>query len=178
VVTQSHRVVKELLRLFDADANRGTYVTRARDLVVSPENSRRRLETFIRKARKRIDIYDPQVSDDAMLALLTRKVAQGVVVRILGELERKWAESGIDARAYPTGRLHVRAMIRDGRRAFVGSQSLRKLELDGRREVGIIVRDPGTVRRMKKTFDRDWKNTKQPSTKTSGRGKKKRGASA
>jgi hypothetical protein len=36
----------------------------------------------------------------------------------------------------PTHRLHVRAMARDGDAAFVGSQSLRALELDGRREVG------------------------------------------
>ena len=160
VMTQSHRVVKELLRLFDSDANRTAYVTRARDLVVSPENARRRLERFIRKARKRIDIYDPHVSDDEMLTLLSLKVEKWVEVRILGWLEHKWAESGIDVRAYPSGRLHVRAMIRDGRRTFVGSQSLRKLELDGRREVGLIVRDQAIVRRMKKTFDRDWKNTK------------------
>ena len=35
----------------------------------------------------------------------------------------------------------MRAIIRDGTAAFVGSQSLRKLELDGRREVGVIVSD-------------------------------------
>ena len=33
-------------------------------------------------------------------------------------------------------RLHVRAIVRDRKAAFVGSQSLRKLELDKRREVG------------------------------------------
>jgi hypothetical protein len=40
-------------------------------------------------------------------------------------------------------RLHVRAMVRDGRRAFIGSQSLRRLELDERREIGLIIRDLG-----------------------------------
>jgi hypothetical protein len=33
-------------------------------------------------------------------------------------------------------RLHVRAIIVDGRRAFLGSQSLRRIELDERRETG------------------------------------------
>ena len=159
VVVQSHRIVKELLRLFESDANRTEYVPRVRDLVISPENARRRLESFIRKARKRIDIYDPQVSDDDMVKLLRRRVEKGVAVRILGTLEKKWAKAGFDVRPCP-GHLHVRAIIRDGRRAFVGSQSLRKLELDRRREVGLIIRDRGIVRKLQKTFDRDWSETK------------------
>jgi hypothetical protein len=40
-------------------------------------------------------------------------------------------------------RLHVRAIVRDGRNAFIRSQSLRKLELDDGRE-------------MLATFESDW----------------------
>ena len=160
IVTQSRRVVKEILRLFDSDANRTEYVSRVRELVVSPENARKRLESFLRKARRRIDIYDTQVSDDAMLTLLRQKVENGVEVRILGKLEAKWAKAGFDARPFPGKRLHVRAIIRDGRRAFVGSQSLRKIELDNRREVGLIIRERALVRKIQNTFDRDWKETK------------------
>ena len=160
VQTRSRKTVKELLRLVDSDANRTDYVPRARDLVVSPENARRRLEEFIRRARTCLDIYDPQASDDAMLALLERKVQEGVRVRMLGELEKKWQKAGFKARAFPGGRLHVRTIIRDGRRAFVGSQSLRKLELDERREVGIIIRERAIVRAIEKTFRKDWNATK------------------
>ena len=53
-------------------------------------------------------------------------------------------------------RLHTRTIIRDRHQAFVGSQSLRKLELDSRREVGLIVRDPGVIRRLVATFELDW----------------------
>ena len=165
VVSRSPRLIKELLRLFDSDASRTDYVPRMRDLVVSPENARRRLEAFIRKARTRIDIYDPQVSDDGMLQLLQRRVEKGVDVRIIGKLERKWDTGAFDARGYPGKRLHVRAIIRDGRRAFVGSQSLRKLELDDRREVGVIVRDRAVVRKLQKTFERDWAKTDESSTR-------------
>jgi phosphatidylserine/phosphatidylglycerophosphate/cardiolipin synthase-like enzyme len=65
----------------------------------------------------------------------------------------------------------VRAIIRDGRRAFVGSQSLRKLELDGRREVGVIVRDRAVVRKLQKTFERDWARTKERSTRRTSEAK-------
>jgi len=160
----SNRVVKEILRLFESDANRTDYTPRNRDLVISPENARGKLEEFLRRAKRTLEIYDPQVSDDQMLELLRRKADAGVEVRILGELEKKWHGAGFDAREFPGKRLHVRAIVRDGRRAFIGSQSLRKLELDDRREVGIIIRDRVIVRAIAKTFRRDWKLTKKKKT--------------
>jgi hypothetical protein len=53
-------------------------------------------------------------------------------------------------------RLHTRTMIRDAREAFVGSQSLRALELDQRREVGVVVRDAHVVKALQTTFESDW----------------------
>jgi cardiolipin synthase len=159
VQVQTRRIVKEILRLFESDANRTDFKPLVRDLVVSPENARRRLERFLRRARTSLDIYDPQVSDDQVLALLQRKAERGVKIRILGCLEKKWENAGFKAREFPGKRLHVRAIVRDGRRAFVGSQSLRKLELDHRREVGLIIRDRAIVQSIAKTFKRDWKLT-------------------
>jgi phosphatidylserine/phosphatidylglycerophosphate/cardiolipin synthase-like enzyme len=55
----------------------------------------------------------------------------------------------------------VRAIVRDGRRAFVGSQSLRKLELDERREVGLIIRAPAIVNAIGRVFEKDWERCSQ-----------------
>ena len=46
--------------------------------------------------------------------------------------------------------------MRDGAAAFVGSQSLRKLELDGRREVGIIITNTRVARGIQAVFEADW----------------------
>jgi phosphatidylserine/phosphatidylglycerophosphate/cardiolipin synthase-like enzyme len=54
-------------------------------------------------------------------------------------------------------RLHVRAIVRDGTRAFVGSQSLRKEELDSRREVGLLISNPTVTRKIMQVFEADWK---------------------
>jgi len=56
-------------------------------------------------------------------------------------------------------RLHTRTIIRDGRQAFVGSQSLRQPELDLRREIGIVVRDSKVVNLLLATFEKDWVST-------------------
>ena len=56
-------------------------------------------------------------------------------------------------------RLHIRAIIRDGQRAFMGSQSLRKLELEKRREIGVIIHDETVVRQMQTIWEEDWART-------------------
>jgi phosphatidylserine/phosphatidylglycerophosphate/cardiolipin synthase-like enzyme len=156
IVTRNRKLVQEAAKLFEADFNRQAYVPSHQRLVVSPENARERLARFLAGARRQLLIYDPKVSDDAMLEIVTERMAAGVDVKIIGKVEDKWK---IPAEKYSGRRLHVRAIIRDGRRAFVGSQSLRKVELEKRREVGIIVDDEKTVRRMMSVFEQDWAAT-------------------
>ena len=57
-------------------------------------------------------------------------------------------------------RLHVRAIVRDGKSAFLGSQSLRKLELEARREIGVIFHDSASVKKMISVFEKDWEAAK------------------
>jgi phosphatidylserine/phosphatidylglycerophosphate/cardiolipin synthase-like enzyme len=80
-----------------------------------------------------------------------------VDIRVLGRIGKKGTD--LKVQKLPKRRLHVRAIVRDGRRAFVGSQSLRKLELDARREVGIIIREPKIVKRLQEVFEADWAQT-------------------
>jgi cardiolipin synthase len=156
VVTKNPKLVNEATKLFMADFDRLTYTPGYERLVVSPENARERLGRFISGARKQLLIYDPQVSDDAMLRLITERIKAGVDVRILGRVEAKW---NVKSERFPGKRLHVRAIIRDGKRGFVGSQSLRRLELEKRREVGVIVTDVSVVKQMQEIFEKDWAQT-------------------
>jgi len=158
VTTRNHALVREALKLFEADSARQPYVAGFVRFIVSPENSQERLSEFIKGAHTQLLIYDPQVSDSAMLRLLVERAKAGVDVRIIGKVSQK--ERGeLTAEEYPGKRLHVRAIIRDGRRAFVGSQSLRKLELDKRREIGVMVAEPTVVKQMQKVFEEDWART-------------------
>jgi cardiolipin synthase len=157
VVTKDKRLLKEATALFDADCTRQTYTPGYDRLVVSPESSRTILSAFIKKARKQLLIYDAKVSDRLMLRLLAERAKAGVEIRMFGRTGK--GASGIDARKLPNMRLHVRAIIRDGTAAFLGSQSLRKLELDGRREVGVIVQDARIAKKMAAVFEADWSQT-------------------
>jgi phosphatidylserine/phosphatidylglycerophosphate/cardiolipin synthase-like enzyme len=158
VITKNEKLVAEAMKLFEADFERQSYVpgSGADRFVVSPENSRERLSAFIRAARKQLLIYDPKVSDDAMLRLITERIRAGVDVRVIGKVESKW---DVPCEKYPGKRLHIRAIVRDGRRAFLGSQSMRRLEIDKRREIGVIINDPQAVAQMQAIFESDWGET-------------------
>jgi phosphatidylserine/phosphatidylglycerophosphate/cardiolipin synthase-like enzyme len=155
VVTKNAQLVREAMKLFEADFERQPYVAGCNRFVVSPENSRDRLSAFIKGARKQLLIYDPQVSDDAMLRLLMEREKAGVEVKIIGRVK----SNAIRAEKFPGRRMHVRAIVRDGRRAWVGSQSLKRLELEKRREVGIVITDESVVREIQAVFERDWAQT-------------------
>ncbi len=155
LVTRNRRFVDEALKLFDADCTRQPYRASYDRFIVSPENARERLTAFVTGARKQLLIYDPKISDSSILRVLEARVRSGVDVRVIGKLGGRKSPL-LSARKCHTNRLHARAMVRDENRAFLGSQSLRKLELDERREIGLIVDDPSIVRGIQQVFEQDW----------------------
>jgi phosphatidylserine/phosphatidylglycerophosphate/cardiolipin synthase-like enzyme len=154
LVTKKRELVREAIKLFEADSLRLPYAAGPKAFIVSPVNARERLAIFLRGARKTLLLYDPKLTDPMMIRILHERRAAGVSVRILGSLGKRGV--GLSAEKFPGRRLHVRAIVRDSHDAFMGSQGLRKLELDGRREVGVIVRDPKVVTRMSAVFEADW----------------------
>jgi len=163
IVTRNKALVQEAVRLFEADAKRQPYTPQLSDFLVSPLNARKQLAEYIGKARKELLIYDPKISDSQMVRLLVERQKAGVEVRILGRLGKKGGE--LNARRLETIRLHTRTIVRDRKDAFVGSQSLRKLELDSRRELGLIVKERKVIARLAETFESDWAANKQKEMK-------------
>jgi len=94
------------------------------------------------------------LQDPAFTKLLKQLAAKGVDVRVIG----KFKDSGdaIGVRPLKPQRLHARAIIRDGSRAFVGSQSLRRPELNQRREVGVVITNSAVARKLRDIFEADW----------------------
>lgn len=157
LVARDRKIVLEALRLFESDAQREDFEPDHEGFVVSPENAREELATFIKRAKKQLAIWDPKVTDTQMLRLLHLRQKAGVDIRIIGKTGKRGGD--LRVQKMPGMRLHVRAMVRDGDTAFVGSQSLRALELDARREVGLITRDLKVVKQMLEVFEGDWVKT-------------------
>ena len=159
LITRDRALVEEAVKLFEADVKRLPYTPGLATFLVSPENARTQLASFIKGARKQLLIYDPEVSDPTMIRLLQERSKAGVDIRILGRAVSP--RSNLTARQMLHMRLHTRTILRDGQQGFIGSQSLRRIELDARREVGIIFRDAKIVSRLATLFEDDWALTER-----------------
>ena len=146
--------VEEASRLFYADVRRQHYKPELKSFVVSPINAREHLSHLIKGAEKQLLIYDPEISDRAMIRLLRERARKGVEIRIIGRVTKPSDE--FDPGRLMRMRFHTRAIVRDRREAFLGSQSLREAELDRRRELGMVVRDHDVVHSLVQAFESDW----------------------
>lgn len=109
-------------------------------LILGPEHARRQLTSLIEQAATRVHIIDAKLSDPSILALLDRRRADGVDVRV---------HSGPRV---GTLKSHGKMMIIDGARAIIGSLALTALSLDFRREVAIEISDPAAVAALDALF--------------------------
>lgn len=154
VITEDPQLVEEAVKLFEADSTRQPYLPGLDHFIVSPLNARKQLAAFLKGAEKQLLIYDNQLNDREMLNLLKNRAKAGVEIRIIGSIGK--TDGGFAAKKLEGMRLHTRTIIRDGKQAFIGSQSLRKAELDARREVGLILSEPKVIKALLSTFESDW----------------------
>ncbi|TLD46529.1 MAG: putative cardiolipin synthase YwiE [Accumulibacter sp.] len=160
VEVYSPPIAAEINRLFDADwADQPFTPDRDSPLLVSPFNSRQKMETLLAGARTLIQIADAKLSDPAMLRLLMKKARSGIRVRVLGdESQRSTLPAGVEFRAVPRYRLHAKCSIIDGTTAVIGSMNLRTESLDRRRELSIMVDDAELLQALGAVFDSDWEH--------------------
>ena len=162
IVTKNQSLVEEAIRLFESDAKRQPYTPKNNRFIVSPVNARERLAEFLSGAKQELLVYDSKISDRAMIRVLEGRARAGVSVRIIGRVAG--ANRNLEAHKLATTRLHTRTIVRDRKQVFIGSQSLRELELDARREVGVIIPDVKIVAKVVQTFEDDWKTSALSST--------------
>jgi len=155
LITRDKQLIKAAEELFDCDCKRRPFKPKSSRFLVSPSNAREELARFIKGARKELLIYDVKISDREMIKLLEERARDGVDIRVIGKMARH--SSQISIRQLAELRLHTRTFVRDRKDAFIGSQSLRELELDERREIGAIFRGKRVIDRIIDVFEGDWK---------------------
>jgi cardiolipin synthase A/B len=162
IITRNKKFVQEAIKLFEADAARKSYNAGLDTFIVSPVNSRKCLAAFLKRSKKQLLIYDPEISDKEMMRILQDRAKSGVEVQIIGHSAKRL---NLQVAKLTKIRLHTRTIISDGTRAFIGSQSLRPAELDSRRELGLIIRDGTILKQLLECFESDWDSTDAASDK-------------
>lgn len=159
LLMRDNTITTELNRLFDADWHGQPYEPEDLPLVISPNNSRSKLVGLLASAERTIRILDAKVEDHEIMGLLLKKASAGVDVRIISRKTHfDDAVPNFHVRKLARYKLHAKCVTVDSARFFVGSQNLRTVSLDRRRELGIIVEDDAMTRRIERVFDEDWVN--------------------
>jgi len=158
---------RDVAAIFDADWTGATFAEPT-DLVVSPTNSRARLVTLIDAAQASIDVAMEVLTDDAMMDHLIARAQSGVAVRVLLEdpaaisgnaaTGRALQQAGVQVRWLPSPDLHAKAVVTDGRFAYIGSVNFTWSSLGHNRELGLVTADEEAVARIAATFDGDFAN--------------------
>ncbi len=159
LLIRDQEITTELNRLFEADWHGNVFKPKELPLVISPYNSRKKLMELLESADRSIRILDAKVEDQQVMGLLLRKASNGCDVRLISrDTFYDQVVPNFSVKKLARYKLHAKCVIVDGARFFVGSQNLRAVSLDRRREVGIIVEDDAMSRRIERVFDEDWLN--------------------
>lgn len=158
--------VSDLAALFDADFEQKSPALSCTRLIVSPVNSRGRIEELVRSAQKELLVESMQLADPGVRAAIADRVKAGVDVKVVlaapswidtnTKAAQYLAGVGVTARWISAPGVHVKAIVVDGVRAYLGSENLSGTSLDKNREVGLVVSDAAAVARMRDTFTTDF----------------------
>jgi phosphatidylserine/phosphatidylglycerophosphate/cardiolipin synthase-like enzyme len=156
--------VSDLVALFDADWEQRTPELACTRLLVSPINAKQRLLALIDSARESLAVESMQLADSDVRARVAGRQAAGVNVRAI-LADSSWISANADAAAFLRAHgveartiphCHVKAIIADGDRAYVGSENLSYTSLVKNREVGVVLTEAPAVKVMTDTFEKDW----------------------
>lgn len=154
----------DLSALFEADWTDTVPAMTCTRLVIAPINARQRILDVIDGAQHTLLVESMQFADTGVREAVKRRVAAGVDVRVL-LADASWIDAnagavtflqelGVPVKWIP--HLHTKALIADGKVAYVGSENFSYTSLTNNREVGAILVDAPSIAPMIDTFEKDW----------------------
>lgn len=159
LLVRDRLITNEINRLFDADWNEEPFKPEDLPLVISPHNSREKLLALLNSAQRTIRIVDAKVEDKQIVGLLMRKAAGGCEIKIISrDASLNQVVQNFQVRKLGRYKLHAKCIVVDSLFFYIGSQNLREVSLDARREVGMITQDSAMARKIERIFDEDWGN--------------------
>lgn len=168
VIDTSLEGVSEVVNLFNADWKGILYTPKIPYLVVSPDNSRDKIESLIASTQNQLLIACEVMQDTEIIKHL-KQISQKTNVLILladpdkVSVNRQTAEKlkmpNIQVRFMINPFLHAKYIVADNQYAYLGSVNLTAPSLDQNRELGILTDDKQLIQTLETTFKNDWENS-------------------
>jgi cardiolipin synthase len=157
--------VAEAEAIFQADWA-GTAITPTGKLLVSPVNAEPQLVALMDGATSTVDLEGEVLSSDPILQALGRAKIRGCTVRVIisdqtptsagaaaiAELKKAM----IPTRSVSTPYIHSKAIVTDGKLAYIGSENFTQNSLQSNRELGLVVGKQSEVDKIKTAINSDF----------------------
>ncbi|NOX62444.1 MAG: hypothetical protein GXP42_10960 [Chloroflexi bacterium] len=167
LLVRSPLLVTDVIHVFDADWTQSPYQPREGGAVVlSPDNSRARIESLIAEAQSTLWLEQASLLDDAVTDLLVDAAKRGVDVVFIGPLRsgeedyswpnyQRLLESGARVARLGAPQVHAKVILVDERIALIGSINLTYSSLELNRELAVLTTDSGVLARLRATLASD-----------------------
>ncbi len=179
LVTDRKDWVAEFKKVFEADWEARALPLDDAKLVWSPQrvysifrpfwegNAKQRILELIAGAQRDLLIEQNGLTDEDVFNALLDAMDRGVQVRVLGSasarasdyfgrMAKRLAEEGAHVRYLEALKVHAKAMLVDGERAFLGSQNFTPTALTANRELGAVLEGGRALERLRATMEADW----------------------
>jgi phosphatidylserine/phosphatidylglycerophosphate/cardiolipin synthase-like enzyme len=169
IILNDKTKASELEDLFKKDWARQKYENNDPELVISPIDSRIKIENALKSAKSSIKIWEQEVEDPSIISILKGAKANGIDVKIITPPLSKTPgnsdatnELGDSVRGLPNPYVHAKTFIIDDTLAYIGSNNFSTPSLESEREVGVLTDDQSIIKVLLDLWDVDWMNSTNP----------------
>lgn len=157
--------VLTLKALFYADWERMDFVNDNPNVLISPIDSRTKVEAALKSATKSIKIWEQSISDPSIIKILKEQKGKGVDVKIL--MPASYAvdtkkDLGDSVLALPNPYIHAKAFIIDDTFAYIGSNNFTTPSFDNEREAALFTYNTDVINTLNALFEWDLSHCVMP----------------
>ena len=165
IYENNKNIVDELNVLFKKDFEYKKYSVKNNNLIISPVNSRQKLESLIENSKSNIKMYAENIIDENIKNLLLQKLKNNISIEIIvpeskkleanQEVLKTLESGGAKIKYLKKPYQHAKILIIDGEIMYLGSINFSRQSMEENREVGIISINKNSINKVLDTFNKD-----------------------
>ena len=161
-------IKNELERLFLYDFYHEPLGVIHPNIILSPDNSRDRLEFLISSATSSLEIYFPYIADSSLLENILQQAKKWIIIQAIFWIDAKnntvWEiqslrDAGVQVVFLKKPKLHAKSILVDKTTLYIGSINFSQYSIEKNREVGILLQDKNIIDSFLQVFKSDYEKS-------------------
>lgn len=165
VFIKDDKILNDFLKIFDYDFKWIKNYVENENIVISPDNSRIKIEKLFESAKKDIKIYMQYLNDEKInKKLIELKKKNNLQIQVViaetsinNDTTKSLIKAWIEIKKIPKYKMHSKAILIDNEIIFIWSVNFSSYSLDKNRELWILTKDKQLIIDFLSVFETDFK---------------------